>query len=199
MENPNPQTFNVAEMFAGISFPETVVDVYTNPGVAYAYTQLSADAVAAAVSGDPEAVKDVETRQAELVATAEKFRYQFHLQGVMQDIIDALHAKALEEHPPVKSAPQIPGFPAQQELTDEFYEYLNLLTWQTFITKIVAPDGREVVSPDSEFVALLKSKLPLSEKKRLEAAIRKFADDTKAGFESIVQERDFLSKASSEA
>lgn len=199
MENPNPKTFNLAEMFAGISFPEEVVEVFTNPGVAYAYSLLAQEATAAVQKGDEDALKDIEVRQKRLLEEAEKFRYEIHLQGVMQDVLSSVRDKALSEYPPQKSAPQIPGFPAQVEYTDEFYKCFNLLTWQVLIRKIVAPSGAEVISPDAEFVGGLIEKLPPSEHDRVSQAIRRFSDGAKSGFESIVQERDFLSKASSEA
>lgn len=199
MENPTPQTFDIAEMFAGVSFPKETVEVFVNPGVAYEYSKLTTDSLAAMKSGDPDQLAEIEERQKALIETAGKFRFEIHLQGVMQDVLDAAYKKAQKEFPPAKSAPQIPGLPAQVEYSDEFYEYLNVLTWQILITKIVAPDGREVTSPDETFISQLRSKLPLSEKARVEDMIRKFNSDAKAGFEAIVQERDFLSKASSEA
>lgn len=197
MENPTPATFDLASMFAGVSFPEETVDVFTDAGVAYNYSRLAEEAVRAVTREDAEAaLADIEARQKALVESAEKHRYEIHLRGVMQDVLDALTTKAATEFPPKKSAPQIPGFPAQVEYSDEFYESLDLNMWYTIIQKIVAPNGAEVIKPDLEFVAGLKAKLPLSERSKVNQAIRGFAEKSKSGFESIVQERDFLSKAS---
>lgn len=186
-------TFDIADMFAGISYPTTVLPVYTNPGVGYEIHKLSAEAKEAVLLEDEEKARDIAARREKLIAESEQFRYEFTLQGHSKGERDAILVKVREEHPPTKD------WMGREEYSPEGDKLFINLTWALHIAQIKNPAGATITSPGAEAVEILRDKLPDSEQKRIEAAIQELSEGAKAGFEALAQEHDFLSGASVEA
>lgn len=186
-------TFDLADMFAGISYPKTVIPVYTNPGVGYEINKLTQEAKDAVLLKDEEKAEEVSKRHSELVKESEKYRYEFTLQGHSKDEREAILDKVREQHPPTDNWMGQEKFSAEGDRL-----YINL-TWALHIAQIKAPNGAVNVAPGAEGIEVLRAKLPDSEQKKIEAAIQELSEGTKAGFETLAQEHDFLSGASVEA
>lgn len=189
----NATTFDVAEMFLGITYPTTSVPFYTNPGIAYEFTQLEADLHTAIRKGDEAAEKAVEAKKEELAKKAEDFRYEFHLRGQSRDNRQAIHLKVREAHP---AEHDFLGRDVPNAAADDMYANL---TWSLFIEKVVRPDGAIMVAPDEATIKIIRGNAPDSEIEKVEMAIRGFSEGVKGGFELLAQEHDFLSSASPEA
>lgn len=187
------KTFDVADMFAGISYPEDSVPFYTDQAIAYEFHKLSQDALEAVHAKDEKRAKEIEERREVLIKKAESNRYTFHLRGQSRDSRDAV-LKSVQEKFPVERdflGREIPNGEA-----DELY--INSY-WALHITKIEKPDGSVLVAPDAAAIKIIRGNSPDSEIDKVEAAIRELTGGAKSGFESLAQEHDFLSSASPEA
>lgn len=189
----NAATFDLADMFAGISYPKTVLPVYTNPGVGYEMNTLSAESKEAVLLQDEDKAREIAERRERVIAESEKYRYEFTIQGHSKDERDAILDKVREQHPPTEDWMGREKFSAEGDRL-----YINL-TWALHIAQIKAPNGAVNVAPGAEGIEVLRAKLPDSEQKKIEAAIQELSEGTKAGFETLAQEHDFLSSASVEA
>lgn len=189
----DPKTFDIADMFAGISYPTEVVPFYTNSQIAYEFNKLSREAADAVVRKDEKAGAEIIARQEALVKKAEANRFEIHLRGQSrenrQHVLDAVRA----EFPIEKD------FLGREEIAPEADEaYINRF-WALHIEKIVSPDGSLRVAPTEGEIKVLRGNSPDSELAKVEAAIKALTEGAKSGFESLAQEHDFLSGASPEA
>lgn len=187
------QTFDVADMFAGISYPTEVVPFYTDQAVAYEFHKLSGEALEAIRDKDEQAAKEIEERREALIGNAESKRYEIHLRGQSRDNRDAI-LKSVRAKFPVER--DFLGREASNPEADELY--INKF-WALHIEKIVRPDGAIITAPDEAAVKVIRGNAPDSEIDKVEKAIQELSSGAKSGFESLAQEHDFLSSASPEA
>lgn len=189
----NAETFDIADMFAGISYPKTELPIYTNPGIGYDVHKLTEEAKEAVLLQDEDKARDIADRREKLIAQSGDFRYEFTLQGHSKGEREAILHKVREEHPPTKD------WMGREEFSPEGDNLFINLTWALHIAQIKNPAGAVIVAPGAEAVELLRNKLPDSEQKKIEAAIQDLSEGAKSGFEALAQEHDFLSGASVEA
>lgn len=189
----NPATFDVAEMFAGVSYPETVVPFYTDQGIAYEFHKLSQESLEAVQNKDEDAARDIEVRRDELVKKAESNRYEIHLRGQSRDNRDAILASVRDKFPVERDflGREVPNAEADALYVNKY--------WALHITKIVRPDGAIITAPDEGAIKIIRGNSPDSEIEKVEKAIQELTSGAKSGFESLAQEHDFLSSASHEA
>jgi hypothetical protein len=192
MDEPNPATFDLAAVFANRSFAKDVITVFFDEETAYEYHKLTREAVIAARSEDEDDRKRIEKRREELQERANKVRYDLHLTGVSRQDKKNLLDEVLEKYPlEYDTWGRIkPNEDADEMNTDGL--------WLLHIEKIADPSGAEK-KPELEDIKLIRQFAPDAELKRISDAIRDLADGSKSGFESIVQEHDFLSRASQKA
>lgn len=193
MTDLNPITFDVAEMFLGITYPTEEVVFYTNAGIAYEFNQLEGELQTAIRRKDIDAEKVIEARKADLTKQAESNRYVFHLRGQSRDNRKAIHAKVREAHPVTYD---FLGREVANEAADDMYANLS---WSLFVEKVTRPDGAIMTAPDEATIKVIRGNAPDSEIDKVERAIRGFSEGVKGGFELLAQEHDFLSSASPEA
>lgn len=188
----DPKTFDVAEMFSGVSYPTDVVSFYTDSKIAYEFNKLSKEAADAVVRKDEKAGAEIVARQEALVKKAESNRYEFHLRGQSRDNRQAVLNAVRAEFPAEKD------FLGRETIDPEADEvYVNRI-WALHIEKIVRPDGAILLS-DEAAIKIIRGNAPDSELAKVEKAIQELTEGAKSGFESLAQEHDFLSSASPEA
>lgn len=187
------KTFDVADMFSGISYPETTVPFYTNQAVGYEFHRLAQEALEAIHAKDEKKAKEVEERREELIKKAESNRYVFHLRGRSRDDRDAVLASVREKFPVERDflGREIPNAEADALYVNSY--------WALHITKIERSDGAVIVAPDAAAISIIRGNSADSEIDKVEGAIQELMGGAKSGFESLAQEHDFLSSASPEA
>ena len=187
------KTFDIADMFAGISYPTEVVPFYTNQGVAYEFHKLAQESVEAVRDKDETKARDISERRDELVKSAEKHRYSVHLRGRSRADRDAVLETVRAKFPVERDfmGREVPN--AEADIL-----YVNKY-WALHIEKIVRPDGAVIVAPDEATIKVIRGNSPDSEIAKVEKAIQELTEGAKSGFESLAQEHDFLSSASPEA
>lgn len=187
------KTFDVADMFAGVTYPESEVPIYTDQGIAYEFNKLAQESADAVREKDEKKAKEIEKRREALIKRAESNRYVFHLRGQSRDNRDAILRGVKEEFPP-----EVDIFGRQKVNAEADALYVNRY-WALHITKIVRPDGAAIVAPDEGTIKVIRGQAADSEVDKIEAAIQELTEGAKSGFESLAQEHDFLSSASPEA
>ncbi len=192
-EAPDFKTFDVADMFSGVSYPETVVPFYTDQAIGYEFHKLAQEAVEAVQLKDEKKAREVEARREELIKNAESNRYEIHLRGQSRDNRDAVLASVREKFPVERDF-------LGREIVDPEGDalYVNKF-WALHITKIVRADGAVIVAPDEGAIKVIRGNSADSEIDKVEAAIQELSGGAKSGFEKLAQEHDFLSSASPEA
>lgn len=189
----NAQTFDVADMFTGAAYPTDTIPFYTNPAIAYQFHKLSEEAKEAVKAKDENLAREVEEKREELIRKSERFRYEIHIRGASRDNRRAIQEGIQAEYP---EETDLFGRTKANPEADE--KYANRM-WALHIEKIVRPDGAILVSLDESGIKVIRGNAPDSEIANVEAAIHELSEGAKSGFESLAQEHDFLSKASSEA
>lgn len=187
------KTFDVADMFAGISYPTEIVPFYTDQGIAYEFHKLAQEAVEVVRSGDEKQGRELDERREELIKKAEAGRYEIHLRGTSRDARDEV-LKGVRAKFPVERdflGRETPNAEADTVYVNRY--------WALHIEKIVRPDGAVIVAPDEAAISVIRGNAPDSEIDKVEAAIQELSGGAKSGFESLAQEHDFLSSASPEA
>lgn len=184
---PNIATFDVAEMFAGKSYPKDTVEVFMDEATAYEINKLQAEARQAVASQDEEAGRAVEERLTALVKRGAASKYVFHLTGVSRDSRKAAVESVTAEFPMEQD---FLGRDKPNPQGDE--KYANLM-WALHIEKIVAPSGAVIVAPSEADIKVIRGNAPDPAVEKVEAAIKELSTGVKSGFETLAQEHDFLS------
>lgn len=191
-EAPDFRSFDVADMFAGISYPTEIVDFYTDSSIAYEFHKLTEDALEAIKSQDEDRGRALEKARDELHKRAEACHYKIHLRGQSRENILATLKKVDEEFPVEYT------FIGQEKPNQERGEKLSDLFWELYIEKIQHPNGSEMIKPPLETIHIIRGQAPLPEIEKVDEAIKDLREGVKSGFDAMAQDHDFLSKPSSE-
>lgn len=184
---PNPKTFDLGAVLAGQSYPSEVIDIYFDEATAYSITKLSQIVKQLAVAGGQE-FDDAEKELYALIDSMKERKYEFHIQGVPNHIYLGIRDRVNAEIPERRNSL---GIAEDDPKRDELYV---AMIFETFITKIVAPDGAEIVRPTLESIKDLRANAPKHALKKIEDGINNLAQSVAAGFEITVRSTDFLSK-----
>ena len=183
----NPKTFNLGAVLAGQDYPEDVVDVYFDERTAYTITVLSEQVRDLSVEGG-EKYEEADKQLQDLIASLESRKYRFFLTGVPARLLKAIVERVNVEIPEERnSLGMVQPDPAREEL-------YKLYMFEAFITKIVDPDGAEIVKPSLESLKELRSDAPGHVLSKIEQGIADLENKTVYGFEIAVKSADFLSK-----
>lgn len=193
MEAPDFKTLDIADMFAGIAYPEDKVDIYIDAKTAYELYKLQGDAGRAVRDQDEAEGARIAEEIQDLLKRGEKSHYIVHIRDTGQDEKDAIRKAVDAKHPPKVNLFNQPEPNAE---ADEMYT--NLM-WALHVTRITAPDGRAMVAPQEGDIKALRAKAPGTELRKVEEKIQELRTGAASGFESLVMEHDFLSGASPEA
>lgn len=193
MEAPDFKTFDIADMFAGISYPEDSVTINTDARAAFEIHRLKEEALRAVQDKDEAKGRDVESRLKALLEKAKNTQFTIHVRGVSRD--DRRNVEEIVE----AEFPTKRDLFGREEVNRAGNEKYENLMWALYITRIERPDGSALVAPTEADVALIRGRTPESELLRVAEAIRGLQEGAKGGFETLAQDTDFLSGASPEA
>lgn len=187
MSELNAKTFDLGAVLAGQDYPEKTVDVYFNEALAFEITKLN-DELKFLKALDDDKYVALQDKFDKLIKEAEQFRYVFHLKAAPSRVKNDIKAQVDREYP-VKHN-QI-GFPEPDPVRDRLYASLMM---QVYVTKIVAPDGAEIVAPSIEIINDFMDNAPSHALAKVENAIVAFDAEVANGFEVAAKSADFLSK-----
>lgn len=181
------KTFDLAAVFSGNAFPKDTVDVYLNEEIAYRIHGINKELGKPDTLSDEGKVKKLQDDLKALAKKAEESHYVIHLTGVSRQDRKGALAEALEKYPAETDAF---GRTKQDAKANEF---LSNLVWKLHVEKIVNPEGAEL-EPSLEDIIIFRDNAPDSVIDAVEAGIAELSEGVKSGFETIVQEHDFLSQ-----
>lgn len=183
----NYKTFDLGAVLAGQDYPEKTVDVYFNEALAYEVAKANNElSVLVKVGGD--AFTKAEKAFDELLEKISKYRYVFHLKAIPSSVRRQIQTEVDSKFPP-KHNPI--GLIERNKDSEDLFSSMMM---EAYITKIVDPDGAEIVKPSIDIINDLRTNAPVHVIKLLESEIIDFDSSVANGFEVASKSADFLSK-----
>jgi hypothetical protein len=183
----NNKTFDLGAVIAGQDYPTQVVSVYFDERAAYTISVLNEKVRELSVEGGDEH-EEAEKELQKLIEDLESRKYEFHLQGIptriRKSILDRVEAEMPQERNGL-------GMNTPNPARDELFV---LYMFESYIAKIVDPDGAEIVRPSLETLKDFRDNAPKHALMVIEQGIADLETKTAFGFELTVKSVDFLSK-----
>lgn len=183
-----PSTFDIADLFSGKIYPKDVKEVYLDEAVAYEITKNNKAIKDALVKEDTEKLVELEQKHQELVKRAASSKVTFYLTGVSREERRAVLDKTLEEFPQQFN---MLGQPLPDQQANEAHANRK---WALHTERIVRADGSAIIAPDEATIKVFRGNAPDLVVEEIENAILDLSEGVKGGFETLVQETDFLSQ-----
>lgn len=187
---PDHKTFDLLDALAGVSHPETTVDVYLDDSLMYLISQTDAEIRKAEIRGEKEQKDTLEAKIAELKEQAATVKFEFTIRAIPRGVHTAIIAETEKEHPDTKD------FLGRVEPNPERDEFFSNKFWAAHITQVKAPTGAVQQGLTPEYAAAFRSQAPRSAINAVQKAIDSLYANAEAGYENVVQETSFLSGAS---
>lgn len=187
MDELSPKTFDLGAVLSGLDYPEKTVDVYFNEALAFEVAKANRELEFLDGLSD-EKFKEAQDKFDALVEKLAAYKFTFHLKAIPSRFKNDID-KRVEAKFPTKFN-QI-GLPEQNSARDELFAVLMM---EAYITKIVAPDGAEILKPSIETIENFRLNAPRHALALVESQIIAFEQDIQAGFETAAKSADFLSK-----
>lgn len=191
MSEINHETFDLASVLSGVGFPEEEVDVVFDESVNYEVYKAERSLRLSEIKGNEEELKEISERLDELKRTVKDKTFKVTVRGIPESTRRACDKKARDKFPVSYS------FLGQPEPDPERDDYFNALIWSSSIVKVTDPQGR-VSIPNEENILQMRTAVGRSVVATISDAIQELVTGVKSGFESSVQDVDFLSEASQE-
>lgn len=188
MTELDPKTFDLAAVLAGIDYPETTVDVYFNNDLAYKVATLNERLDQLSAVGG----KEYEKLQKEFdnfIDEVKQHKFTFHIKGVPTSVENSINETIRTQYPVKRNALGI----AESDNAEADNAYVRLVM-QSYISKIVAPDGSVITAPSAEDIDTLFDNAPQHALAVIQDAIVQLKMKTSQGFEIGVKSADFLSQ-----
>ena len=188
MTELDAKTFDLQAVLAGRGYPEKVVYVYFDEAAGQEIRDINERLNTLSGLGLTDEYNALEEELNQKMRSLNERRYEVHLKGVPRKVKQDIIKSVLAKFPPKKDA-----F-GREEYDGAVDEELALLTYQSRIVKIVAPDGAETLPSEDDIKAILEL-APVADIKTIDAAINEL-DSAGDGFEQAARNTDFLSKPS---
>ena len=180
---PSPKTFDLAAALAGRTFPEIVVPVFFDEELQFELNRIDKE-----ISTAP--AEEADALVAQRDELLEKFKQaiiKVRVKGTPRHVRKATLDKVLEEHPN-----EYTPWGALKPNPEGDEAYTNA-TWALHVVEITGPDGSTLVPSESDITAF-RSQAPDSAIIAVERAIQELTEGSKSGYETAIQDLDFLSR-----
>lgn len=182
-ETPSPKTFDLAAALAGRTFPEIIVPVFLDEALQFELSRLDK----AISNATAEEVGALEEKRSEHLAVFKEFALKVLVKGAPRHLRKATVEKITQDFPAKKDAfGRIEADPAADDA-------FATATWLLHVQRIDAPDG-SVLIPTEEDIINFRNNAPDASITAVELAISELTSGAKAGYESAIQDLDFLSQ-----
>lgn len=180
---PDVKTFDLAAALSGRTFPEIVVPVFFDEALQFELNRL--DKEIAKTLG--EEADELSKNREELLEKFKAAVIKVRVKGTPRHIRKATLDKVLEDHPQ-EYTPF--GVPKPNPEGDEAYANA---TWALHVVEITGPDGSTLVPSEADIHAF-RNQAPDAAIVAVERAIQELTEGSKSGYETAVQDLDFLSR-----
>lgn len=185
-EDITPHNVDLADILSGVSLPTDKVDIYLNAQGAHQIAELNELIRRAEIKGDD--TSDMEATLEKVKQAVADSRRTIELQGISAREREAALDKVVSEHPVEYD---LLGRPKQDLVADR---ELTATMWALHIKQIIMPNGGVLTAPTVEMVKTFRDSIPDHARDAITEAINALAKKTSEGFESMVQDHDFLSQ-----
>lgn len=185
---PNVRAFDLGAILQGRSFPELEVPFYLDEAAALKLSRRERLVNRLDLLGKEDEAKEMAEEIESLKQAIKDSRYVYYLRGISNKARQDLLKKATDQFPKERD------FLGNVQENDERDELFTALLWHAMSIKIEAPDGSVQLDPSYEQVQSFRELLPTSALSAIQDGINELTMGAKAGFESAVQDSDFLSQ-----
>lgn len=185
---PSIKLFDLAAILAGRSYPEVEVPFYLDESAALKLSRRERLFSRYELLGKEDEAKALDAEIEELKKAILDSRYVYHLRGISNKARQDLWKKACEKFPRERD---ILGGEIENDDRDELY---TTLLWHAMTDRIEAPDGAIQARLSLDDVRQFRELLPLPAVAVIQGGVNELSTGAKAGFESAVQDSDFLSQ-----
>lgn len=186
---PDPGTFDLIGAIDGTVRPETEVRFIFDERAAQTVANIEAELSRLATLGKTDEYDELDKVKDDLIKGLEGSIYTVTVRGISRKVKKAIMDSVTSKFPDKSNAFGI------SESNVKGIEYLNVLNWQAYISKIVDPSGNIKNGPlaDEEVTYLLDNG-PEASLGAVALAIEELNTGPKSGYEQIVQGLGFLSE-----
>lgn len=186
-EQLNHETFDLIAVLSGRDYPTVEVPVYFHEGLGLKAYKIQQELKRA--TGDK--LEELDAEYAKLQEEAASERYVVTLKAVDESLRRDVFNAVAEEFPSTKD--MLGRETPHPKSDDEFTKRM----WAIYIEKVTSPSGAiSLTTPD--IVNALYAKAPASFHAAVNEGIAELQVGTRAGFEQMAKDTDFLSDASPE-
>lgn len=183
IDAPDPKRFDLKAALANRTFAVDTVPIFLDEQLMYDYNKAAWEA-----DHDPMNKEKAEARD-KMLEDFKSIAINVTVRNVPGEQEEAIIEKLIEEYPP-----QFNMF--NQEIPNrEANDKMNVQLWALHIAKIEAADGSFTVPDESDIDALRKT-APRAALEVIAKAIKDLNDKTKAGYDTVVKDPNFLSQPS---
>lgn len=190
---PDHKTFDLLDALAGVTHPESEVNVYLDDSLMYLIDQTNAEIRKAEILGKQDVKATLEEKLATLKEQAAGVRFTFKIRAIPREVHTSIITETEKEHPDSKD------FLGRPEANPERDEYFSNRFWAAHIVQVTSPSGATQEGFTPEYAKAFRGQAPRSAINAIQKAIDSLYASAEAGYENVVQETNFLSDASREA
>lgn len=182
-EDVSPKTFDLAAALAGRTYPEIKVPIFLDEELQFKLSELDKK-ISTATN---EEVEELEGDRQELLGLFHTSVIWVTVKGAPRHVRKATAEKVMADHP-VEYTPlgQVKPNPAGDEA-------IANATWAIHVVEFSTAKGETLVPSEADIIAF-RGQAPDSAVVAVESAIHELTSGSKAGYETAVQDLDFLSR-----
>lgn len=192
-ETPNHETFNIIDALQGVDYPEDSVDVFMSDNLMYLISKANDELRLAELRKEEDKVKEIREKLDNLREQASIVKFTFHVRSIPRDQMKAILTKLDNDFPPEKD---LMGRDVSNPERDEAFMSRQ---WAAHIVRIVNPNGAVQVGISEEDAEKLRGHMPQSALEAVQRTMDALYEGAKKGYETSIQDVNFLSGASPEA
>ena len=192
-ETPNHETFNIIDALQGVDYPEDSVDVFMSDNLMFLISKANDELRLAELRKEEDKVKEIQEKLDNLREQASIVKFTFHVRSIPRDQIKAILTKLDADFPPEKD---LMGREVPNPERDESFMARQ---WAAHIVRIVNPNGAVQVGISEEDADKLRGHMPQSALEAVQRTMDSLYEGAKKGYETSIQDVNFLSGASQEA
>lgn len=180
------KTFDLAQVLAGIDYPEDTVVAHLSPDADYLLDKAEKALARAERRGETEAVASLDEKVSDLREKVAGSKFTFHLKGISMEALRSIEEKAEKAHPSTKN------MLGMKEDNPEGTHFRETLLWDAVLQKIEAPDGAVDTNITIETVTAFRNSLPRGAQEAISRGITNILGVKGKSFEEDAQDVDFL-------
>lgn len=190
---PSHETFDIMDALQGVSFPEDTVEFFLDENLNYIVNKTNQELKRHELLGNKEAAEELRSKRDDLIESAVTKKFTATVRATPDNIREAIDTEVEEKYP---SEQDILGREKPNPEKDSFY---MAKYWAAHVVKLSNPTGVEQVGMTYDQALAFRKTAPRSAVLAIQEKINELYSGSKAGYQDIVQESNFLSGASREA